>query len=289
MSDDPDGPEAAYAACRAVVDRQARSFKWAIRLLPARYRDPMAALYAFCRAADDAADSDAPPDARRRAVRAVRDRWEAARDGGTGSDPVMAAFARAAGRHGIDPGDVEGLLGAVEADLVVSRYPDWEALERYCDGVAGTVGRMSAAVFGARGAGVRDLATRTGLGMQVTNILRDVAEDARRGRIYLPLSDLAARGETPEGILSGTPGPGFRTLVGEAVLRARAYLAAAPDLARALPRDVRFFPESLARTYGAILDRIGRDGNDTIRNVPRLPAWRAVGIALAGRARGLFP
>lgn len=290
------GQEAAYAACRAVVDREARSFKWAIRLLPARHRDPMAALYAFCRAADDAADSDAPIEERRAALARVRAGWNRAwqEPGSLTPDPspltpVFIAFAGTAGRHGIVLADVESLLLAVEADLVVTRYRDREALERYCDGVAGTVGRMSAAIFGGRGQEVSDLATRTGLGMQIANILRDVAEDARRGRVYLPLAELAAHGIGPEGILSGSPGPGFAALVGEMVARARMFLGSAPDLARLLPRDVRFFPGALARTYEAILDRIEQEGCDPVRCVPRLPRWRAAGIALACRARGFLP
>lgn len=281
MSGDP------YAACRAVVSREARSFKWGIRLLPARLRDPMSALYAFCRAADDAADGEGPPDARRRAVRLVRDRWEAARAGTCGDDPVMAAFADTAVRHGIDPADVEGLLSAVEADLVVTRYPDFPALERYCDGVAGGVGRACAALFGRRDAEARDLATRMGLGMQLANILRDVAEDAGRGRVYLPLADLERHGLSAEGILAGTPGSGFPALVRETSAKAREGLAAAVPFAGLLAPDLRFFPETLGATYAQLLDRLERDGYDPIRRRPRLSRGRVASTALAvwGRRR----
>lgn len=281
MSADP------YAACRSVVSREARSFKWGIRLLPARLRGPMAALYAFCRAADDAADGEESPAVRRQAVRRVRDRWEAARSGTLADDPIMTAFADAVARNGIDPADVEGLLAAVEADLVVTRYPDFPALERYADGVAGGVGRACAALFGRRDPAARDLATRMGLGMQLVNILRDVAEDARRGRVYLPLADLERHGLSAEGILAGSPGPGFQALVREIAARAREGLAAAAPFGALLAPDLRFFPETLGATYGQLLDRLERDGWDPIRHPPRLSRGRVASTALAvwGRRR----
>ncbi len=277
--------KAVYAACRDVVARRARSFKWAIRLLPAAYRDPMASLYAFCRAADDAVDGPFPLADRIGALSHLRQAWARASGPGAPADPVLAAFGRTACAYDLPAADVEAVLRGCEADLEVSHYPTFAALAAYCDDVAGSVGRMSLMIFGCRDAQALTLAGRLGLGMQLVNILRDLREDAARGRIYLPEEDLARFGVEPEEILALAPGAGWVPLVRFEAARARETLAAADGLAAFLPPDVRFFPRALARTYRLILEKIDADGHDPLGRVPSVARWRVLGAAVASWAR----
>ena len=257
------------AYCRAIVAEHARTFHLASRFLSPEKRRAVFAVYAFCRMVDDVADADADAAARRSAlaghVRALRRALRGEPEG-----PVHRELARATREHGIPAQLLFELLAGVARDTRGAHYATWSALAVYCAGVASTVGEMCVHVFGVvDGAFARDRAlgyARTlGLAMQLTNILRDVGEDARRGRCYLPDDDLAAFGLTRGEVLSGAVGADerWRPFMAFEIGRARAlYEAALPGIALLEP-DARRCALACALGYASILGAIERRGYDT--------------------------
>lgn len=257
------------AYCRAIVAEHARTFHLASRFLPPEKRRAAFAIYAFCRTVDDTADADAGAAARRAAlaghVRALRRTLRGEPDG-----PVHRELSRAIRIHGVPASVLFELLAGVARDTRGVRYATWGELSTYCAGVASTVGEMCVHVFGVDGgAGTRDRALgygRTlGLAMQLTNILRDVGEDARRGRCYLPDDDLALFGLSRADVLSGAASGDerWRPFMAFQIGRARAlYEAALPGIALLAP-DARRCALACALGYSTILGAIERRAYDT--------------------------
>ena len=283
-----DAIEAGYAQCLDETRRRAANFGLGIRLLPHQRRRALSAVYWFSQRADDAADGDGPPDERRARLETVR----AELDRTLAGDPpsyAWAALADASSRFRIPHGLYRELLDGVGRDLESARYPDWDAMLAYCYGVAGTVGLISLPVFGADGEAARRDAIDLGAALQITNILRDLREDACRGRWYLPL-DLSDRyAVRPEGVAAGRPGPGFEALVLAAAEEARPLYGAARRLSDRLPRSTRACPVSLAAVYRGLLERIAADPAAVLRRRVRVPGLaktgRAVGASLIALAR----
>ncbi|MFI5004468.1 MAG: phytoene/squalene synthase family protein [Solirubrobacterales bacterium] len=197
------GPDAqtrlAYRQCEALTRAAARNFYWGIRLLPARKRRAMCAVYAFARRVDDIADGALEREEKLRRLDAAATALEhlSPRDG----DPVMAALADASARFRLPREALEELIEGVRMDVVGSTYADFGELEAYCRQVAGSIGRLCLAIFGTRGGGwapgqtgpptpASELADDLGVALQLANIARDLREDAERGRVYLPARDL---------------------------------------------------------------------------------------------------
>ena len=232
--------------CQRIVRDHARTFHLASVFLPEHKRRAAFALYAFCRVADDIVDradrarcdgADAAPDVI--AALAAHERKLHDTMAGTPSDPVFCELDRVMRVFGVPEAVLRELLDGVAMDLRPVRYETWADLSAYCEGVASSVGEMCTYVFGVQGdADVRTVALRyartLGLAMQLTNILRDVGEDARRGRCYLPVQDLAAVGLTTDDILSGrlvATDPRWQRLMTQQIARARAlYDAAMPGI-----------------------------------------------------------
>ena len=247
------------------------------------------ALYAFCRTSDDLVDAaDALRGDRlsaRRMARASLDGWAALVNGDLGSgvrgreldgaqaqnstqnspqssalnpqsSEVAYAWADTRARHGI-PGELaDELLAGVRMDLSISRYETWDDLWLYCYRVASTVGLMSMYVMGAEAIAAIPYAVQLGVALQLTNILRDVSEDARVGRIYLPAEDMARFGYTDDMLMSGAINRHFMALMEFQVARARAlYRSAMPGIAL-LPPDSRLAVTAAATVYRGILDKI---------------------------------
>lgn len=290
------------AYCRAIVAEHARTFHLASRFLPSEKRRAAFAIYAFCRTVDDAADSDADAASRRAAlaghVRALRRTLRGAPDG-----PVQRELARAVRVHGVPGSVLFELLAGVARDTRGVRYATWSELSTYCAGVASTVGEMCVHVFGVDGgAGTRDRALgygRTlGLAMQLTNILRDVGEDARRGRCYLPDEDLALFGLSRAEVLSGAAATDerWRPFMAFEIGRARAlYEAALPGIALLAP-DARRCALACALGYATILAAIERRGYDTFAGRARPTTaqraavlWRVVRHGAPAAASALQP
>jgi phytoene synthase len=259
----PEPPtEADLAACRAILARGSRSFSAAARLLPARVRAPATALYAFCRVADDAIDGSVAPDA---AHAALLDRLDAIYAGTPMPLPPDRALAAVVARHAIPCELPAALLEGFAWDAAGRTYATLDQLHDYAARVAATVGVMMALLMGVRDAPRLARAGDLGTAMQLTNIARDVGEDARAGRLYLPLDWLAEAGIDPREFLLR---PAFTPAVGGVVRRLlaeaeRLYHRAEPGIA-ALPADCRRAIGAASRIYAEIGRRVGRNGYDSV-------------------------
>jgi phytoene synthase len=257
------------AACTRMLRGGSRSFRAASLLLPARVRDSATALYAFCRIADDAVDLGRDPGA----AASLRRRLEAIARGQPGDDPADRAFAIAMAQHAIPRALPEALIEGLEWDAAGRRYATLADLSAYAVRVAGAVGVMMALAMGARDARALARAADLGIAMQFTNIARDIGEDARNGRVYLPLAWLAEAGIDADAFLAE---PRFTPALGTVVARllaeaARLYARADAGIA-ALPRDCRFGIRAASRIYAAIGDRVASHGYDSVSTRAVVPA-----------------
>jgi phytoene synthase len=250
--------EADYARCAAITRRSSSNFYYAFMLLATRRRSALYAVYAFCRYVDDIADDGA---AARPAL--LLDRWreELGRvyDGAT-DRPISRALADAVRRFRIPRGYFDEVIDGVEMDLTRSRYATFDELALYCRRVASAVGLICIEIFGYHNPSARTYAERLGLAFQLTNIIRDVREDAARDRIYLPLEDLRRQGVTEDEILRATPTPGFGRLMEFEVARARALYREAEAALAPEDRSSMIAAEGMRLIYSALLEQIAKSG-----------------------------
>ncbi|MEU7057700.1 presqualene diphosphate synthase HpnD [Streptomyces sp. NPDC046197] len=282
---------AAYSYCEAVTGQQARNFAYGIRLLPTPKRRAMSALYAFSRRVDDIGDgalADDVKNARLEDTRSLLDRirQDAVEDDDT--DPVAVALAHASRTFPIPLGGLDELIDGVLMDVRGETYETWDDLKAYCRCVAGAIGRLSLGVFGtepgARGSErAAEYADTLGLALQLTNILRDVREDAEGGRIYLPADDLAKFG-CSAGFHGPTPpeGADFAGLVHFEVRRARALFAEGYRLLPMLDRRSGACVAAMAGIYRRLLDRIEREPEAVLRGRVSLPGREKAYVAVRG-------
>ena len=266
----------AYCADKAA--QSGSSFYYSFRLLPAERRVAINALYAFCREVDDAVDETSDPNV----ARAKLAWWRtevAAIYAGAPQHPVALALVPAARRYGLRQAGLQTVIDGMQMDLDKVRYVDFAELETYSDCVAGAVGLMSAEIFGYEDPATRGYARDLGIAFQLTNIIRDVGEDARRGRIYLPQDDLARFGVAPSDVLRATASPAFVELMRFEVDRARGWYGRA--LAKLPPRDRRAQRAGLAMAaiYRTLLDEIARDGYRVLDRRIALTPLRKLWIA----------
>ncbi|MEW1724609.1 presqualene diphosphate synthase HpnD [Streptomyces sp. NPDC093109] len=282
---------AAYSYCEAVTGQQARNFAYGIRLLPTDKRQALSAMYALARRVDDIGDGTLAPEtkqARLDDTRALLDRVRAGEVDEYDTDPVAVALADAVRRFPIPLGGLDELIDGVLMDVRGDTYETWDDLKVYCRCVAGAVGRVSLGVFGtvegAPGAErAAEYADTLGLALQLTNILRDVREDAGNGRTYLPADDLAKFG-CSAGFRSATPPPGadFAGLVHFEVRRARALFAEGLRLLPLLDRRSGACTAAMAGIYRRLLDRIERDPEAVLRGRVSLPGHEKAYVAVRG-------
>ncbi|MGA9116954.1 MAG: phytoene/squalene synthase family protein [Bacteroidota bacterium] len=266
--------------CRLLTRRHARSFYFASRVLPRGKREAAYAVYAFCREADNAADTPGAGSRqeRKRLLAGLRERLgDMYRDAPGCAFPALAEAVRT---YGIPREHLEELLTGVEMDLEGARYKTFEELELYCHRVASVVGLVMACIFGAPGAKSAPHAAAMGTAMQLTNILRDVGEDLRMKRIYLPAEDLQWYGVTEEDLTAGRISPGFVELMRCQIARAREFYAVGeegiPMLGDAASRAcVRI----MGRVYASILDGIEANGYDVFTRRAYVPFLRKLAIA----------
>ena len=257
--------EKAHRHCRDVARAQARNFYYGFILLPPQKRAGIYAAYAFSRRADDSVDGDDPRPHRLAAVDRLRDQLEACVAGAPPpGDPVLVALADTIARFGIPRAHLDALLDGVEMDLEVSRYADADALRIYCERVAGAVGLVSLHIFGFRDPAAPEHAADLGVGLQIINIMRDVAEDAARDRIYLPADEMAAHGVTEAEIMAGAVTPGFRALMADQGARAHQLLARGERLLPLLDHRSRMCVAMLSGLYRQILREIERRDYDVM-------------------------
>ena len=274
--------------CERVVRSHARTFTLASYFLPPEKRRAAFALYAFCRVADDMVDAAGEGDGERvaRALAAYEQKLHAAL-AGRPREAIFRELAWVVSRYRVPAAVLHELLAGVARDLRPTRYESWPELAVYCEGVASTVGEMCTHVFGVTsGPLARERALRyartLGIALQLTNILRDVGEDAGRGRCYLPEEDLATFGLTRDEILANEPqlarDPRWRALMAFEIRRARAlYDAAIPGIAL-LAADSQRCASACARGYAGILGAIEANGYDTVSARARLGRWARVGV-----------
>lgn len=279
---------AAYEHCERVTREQAANFSYGIRLLPTAKRRALSAVYALARRVDDIGDDDGEPDAKHAALQQVSD--DVAHLSVDDDDPVYVALADAARRFPLPLEAFQELVIGVTMDVDGRRYDTVEELEFYCRCVAGSVGRLSLAVFApdAPPPAAR-LADRLGLAMQLTNIVRDIREDLQHGRVYLPAEDLAAYGAElvlqPDGTIAD---PDFRLarLVRFEASRADRWYADGLQLLAFLDRRSAASTRAMAGIYQRLLHRIARHPGEVLRGRVSLPAWEKAAVA-AGSMAGL--
>ena len=275
------------AQCRQIVRTHARTFWLASHFLIPEKRRSAYALYAFCRVADDLVDlaASTPPSETAMRLdeyrRQLRDALDDRPDG-----PVFRELARAVRLHDVPPAVLHELLEGIATDCTPTRYTTWPELYRYCEGVASTVGEMCTYVFGVTGGEeVRRRALThariLGIAMQLTNILRDVGEDARKGRCYLPDEDLARFQLGREDVLRGLrpTDARWRALMAFEIARARSlYASVMPGIALLAP-DSQRCAMACAIGYSGILGAIEAIGYDTFATRARLGLGARAAVA----------
>ena len=253
--------DSAYDYCQRLTRSEAKNFYYAFRTLPSQRRRAIYAIYAFCRLCDDVADEDQPLDEKRRLLAQIRDDLE--RSGSdAGPEPIFTALGDARERFAIPTRYFADVIDGVEMDLAQDRYENFYELRRYCYKVASAVGLACVEVFGYTDVRTKQYAIDLGVAMQLTNILRDLKEDAQRGRIYVPLDEIEASGYSERELLDGEVNDAFRDLMASQVRRARHYFASGSRLIPFIAPQSRACPAVLIGVYGAILDRIEASGFD---------------------------
>jgi phytoene synthase len=253
----------AYAECVSITRREAGNFYYGIRLLPAHKRAVLCAVYALARRIDDIGDGDLPVADKLAGLAAVRASVRDLAAGRPTADPVLSAVADAARTHPIPLDAFEEIVDGAEMDVTGRRYATFEELVTYCRCVAGSVGRLCLGVFGSRpDPRAPVLADALGIGLQQTNILRDIREDLLTGRVYLPQEDLDRFGVElrldPDGALADPDG-GLAALVRHGVARARGWYEEGHRLVPLLDRRSAACTTAMAGIYRELSERIGAD------------------------------
>lgn len=280
-------PDASVISSQQITRKSRSNLAFALACLPAGRRNDMVSFYAFCRLVDDMADDDARSvEVRRRELEAWK---ECIRTGDGAPHPVLAEVIALAGKHGFDRELLVEIIDGVASDLETNRYETMADLLRYCYKVASVVGLVSIEIFGCKHAASKEYAANLGYALQLTNILRDVGQDARdNGRIYLPLEDLRKHGVTEEQILSGRHDGRFTTLMETLYGLARRYY----DLAASqMPKEderALIAARMMAQVYGEILEKLRVTGFRVFEERVRLHPLRK-GVILGGYwLRGLL-
>jgi phytoene synthase len=242
---------------RTITRKSASNLALAFVLLPKAKRDAMSALYAFCREVDDIADDESRPIAERRErLSAWREDVRRACATETPQFAVNRELQSVIRQYELAFEHFDALLQGVEMDLDIKRYEDYEHLDLYCYRVASAVGLLSIQVFGYRDPGCRAYAVHLGKALQFTNILRDVRTDAQRGRIYLPLSELARFGVSPEEILRREYSARYFELATSVARHARDFYRQARETLPAVDRRSMVAAELMGAVYWRLLRKL---------------------------------
>jgi phytoene synthase len=275
--------------CQDKAARSGSSFYYSFLFLPPERRRAITALYAFCREVDDVVDETRDP-----GVARVKLDWWAAEVGrmlaGEPQHPVTQALRAHIDRYDITRGRLIEIIDGMRMDLEQNRYLDYTGLALYCRRVAGVVGEMASGVFGRTDAQTLRYADRLGLAFQLTNIIRDVGEDARKGRIYLPLEDLQRFGVSAGDILAARHSDRFAALMQFQTDRARACYREAYALLPEVDRRTQRPGLIMSAIYATLLDEIERDGFLVLDRrtslTPIRKLWLAWRTWVAGRPPG---
>lgn len=249
--------------CHDLARREAKNFYWGFISLPYDQRVAIYALYCFARQVDDEADGPTRREFperlelhRDRIHRCMRGEW---------SDPIMHVLANVIERYRIPESELLELVDGVELDFFRKRYRTWEELQGYCRLVASVVGRMCVRIFGFEDPAALERADELGLALQLTNILRDVREDAQMDRIYLPQEDLERFGISEEQLFKGIADEDWRRLIAFEAARARDLFGRGYGVLRLIPRRAAVCVHTMAGIYERILEKIERDPDFPLR------------------------
>ena len=278
----------AYSHCQEVTKREARNFYFAFLTLPPAKRQAIYAVYAFARICDDIADGDTSTEAKLTGLAEIRRSLERAY-AGFPEGPVFTALADVAATYRIEQSSFQALVGGVEVDTAQNRYATFEDLLRYCYGVASTVGLICIEIFGYVRTEARCYAVDLGLAMQLTNILRDIQEDAERDRIYIPQDELARFGYSEEDLASGVVNQCFTELMRFQAERARSYYRSSARLLPLVPVRSRACVSVLHGLYSRLLDRIEARRFDVFHGRVRLSTAEKVLLTAKLWAASLLP
>ncbi len=284
---------AAYAACRAIAKREAKNFYYAFLALPRARRNAICAIYAFMRQADDLADDESiPPTERRRRLDLWLATWRDVARGAPTTDPVFFAVRNATERYNIPLKLLDELVAGVTLDLghtddgAPETYATFTDLYHYCYLVASVVGLVCIRIFGYRDLRAEKLAEETGIAFQLTNILRDVAEDAARNRVYLPLKNLAQHNVNLNALLhrppSAPPTPAERELLAAIARLAERFYSQSRFLLPLVDPASRPALWVLVSIYHALLKRIKRANYDVFSRRAAVPTWQKLAILAVG-------
>ncbi|MFY1618714.1 phytoene/squalene synthase family protein [Micromonospora sp. WMMD736] len=277
---------AAYDRCRELHKRHGRTYYLATRLLPAWKRRHVHALYGFTRYADEIVDSteDLPPAERAALLDDWASRFVAGLHGASVDDPLLPAVLHTIAIFDLDRDDFASFLKSMAMDLTVTSYPTYDHLLDYMEGSAAVIGTMMLPILGSSDpAAAREPARQLGFAFQLTNFIRDVAEDLDRGRTYLPDEDLAKFGVTREELIEardrGQGTPRTRELIEYEVTRAQAhYAAAAPGITMLAPASQACMRTAYA-LYGGILDEVAAQDYDVFARRALVPQRRRMAVA----------
>ncbi|HEX9431162.1 MAG TPA: presqualene diphosphate synthase HpnD [Burkholderiales bacterium] len=264
--------------CQQKATSSGSSFYYSFLFLPPERRRAITALYAFCREVDDVVDEGIDPQ-----LAATKLAWWRAEVGnlfaGKPQHPVMRALEPHRDKYGISAARLNQIIDGMEMDLRQTRYLDWAGLESYCYRVASVVGLLAAGIFGYRDERTLDYAKNLGIAFQLTNIIRDVGEDARKNRVYLPVEDLQRFGVPASDILQAKETPAFRSLMEFQAERARRYYASAMSALPAQDRRAQRPGLIMAAIYRTLLEEIQRGGFQVLTQRTSLTPLRKFWIA----------
>jgi len=273
--------EESYTVCERVARTQAKNFYYSFLLLSRPQRRAMCAIYAFMRYCDDLSDAEGVSD-RAGAIA----QWQTDLDAALAGNPadhspqhaLWPAFSDAVARYRIPHEYFRDMIRGVSSDLEPRHIQTFQELYDYCYHVASVVGLTIIHIFGFDDPRALELAERCGVAFQLTNILRDVREDAEHGRIYLPAEDLECFGVKPGELTGAAISPGLRGLLAFEAERARAYYREAQPLTGMVDRRSRASLKALIGIYARLLERISNSGYNVLGHKVRVPAWEKIWI-----------
>jgi 15-cis-phytoene synthase len=265
--------------CQQKVAESGTSFYYAFLFLPTGKRQAIHALYAFCREVDDVVDECEDP-----AVAVAKLSWwrqeVALLEHGQPTHPVMIALKEVRQHFDLPLEYFNEIIDGMAMDLEYSRYPDFKSLSLYCYRVAGVVGLLSAEIFGVTDRKTLRYATELGTALQLTNIIRDVGEDARRGRIYIPVDEIQQYNVPASDIMNARETPEFTALMAFQAERAQGYYTSALEILPLADRSAQRPGLIMAAVYRTLLDEITKDGFQVLKQKTALPPLRKLWIAL---------
>jgi len=268
-----------YETSRRMQRRHDPTYYVATRRLPAEIRPATHALYGYVRTADQIVDGPRRP-ATPADRRAALDAWEAELEAGSAScQPIVRALADAAARHRLPLGELRTYMRSMRIDCAPVRIASWDELVAYMDGSAGSVGRIMAALLGVP-ARHHSALGRLGLAFQLANFIRDVREDRRLDRVYLPAEDRKRFGVSEDDLAAGRASPELRALVAHEVERARGLFAAARPAIASAPASVRPGVRFATGLYGRMLDRVESNRFDVLGRRAGVRVWHIPGAAV---------